>query len=121
MKRIPVAGPSVTDLEVEYVKQAAETDWYGGAGEFNGRFESAFAEYLGVRYAISDFGLITSAEGNTSTLTASNVGGGARQTMQLQNALRILKEPRKPATYIPLAPSCMTFLAVEQNASHTQN
>ena len=53
MKRIPVAGPSITEREVSYVTKAVETDWYDGAGEFNSRFERAFADYLGVGYAIS--------------------------------------------------------------------
>ena len=29
MKRIPVAGPWITDLEVGYVSDAARNAWYG--------------------------------------------------------------------------------------------
>ncbi|MBV6761366.1 MULTISPECIES: DegT/DnrJ/EryC1/StrS family aminotransferase [Rhodococcus] len=45
--RIPVAGPWVTDLEVQYVAEAAANDWYTHAGESVGRFETEFAGYLG--------------------------------------------------------------------------
>lgn len=50
-ERIPVAGPWVTDLEVQYVADAAANDWYGNAGQSVGRFEAEFASYLGVRHA----------------------------------------------------------------------
>jgi perosamine synthetase len=52
-ERIPVAGPWVTELEVRYVAEAAEHGWYERAGHYVQRFEQAFAEYLGVRHAIS--------------------------------------------------------------------
>ncbi len=32
-ERIPVAGPWVTELEVQYVADAAANDWYGNAGQ----------------------------------------------------------------------------------------
>lgn len=53
MTRIPVAGPSVTAKEIGYVTDAAEHGWYDGAGEYPGRFERAFAAYVGRRYAVS--------------------------------------------------------------------
>ncbi|TFV59930.1 DegT/DnrJ/EryC1/StrS family aminotransferase [Mycobacterium sp. PS03-16] len=49
--RIPIAGPSVTDLEMRYVAEAAVTDWYGNAGRSVGLFESEFADYLGTSFA----------------------------------------------------------------------
>ena len=49
--RIPVAGPSVTDLEVRYVADAAANDWYGAAGQSVSLFESEFARYLDVKHA----------------------------------------------------------------------
>jgi perosamine synthetase len=52
-KRIPVAGPWITDKEVAYVAEAARTAWYEHAGDFNQRFETAFAKYLGVKHAIT--------------------------------------------------------------------
>lgn len=53
MKRIPVAGPWITDREVEYVAEAARVGWYEHWGDFQARFEQAFRERLGVRYAMS--------------------------------------------------------------------
>lgn len=53
MNRISVAGPSITDLEIEYVTDAARNAWYERWNEYNERFEAAFAAYVGVPYAIS--------------------------------------------------------------------
>ncbi|MET0143241.1 MAG: DegT/DnrJ/EryC1/StrS family aminotransferase [Ilumatobacteraceae bacterium] len=50
-ERIPVAGPWVTDLEVEYVAAAAADDWYTRAGQSVGLFEQEFAAALGLRHA----------------------------------------------------------------------
>ena len=50
-ERIPVAGPWVTDLEVQYVAEAAANDWYGKAGQSVGQFEEDFARYLGIEHA----------------------------------------------------------------------
>ncbi len=51
--RIPVAGPWITDLEVRYVSEAAQNDWYGNAAASVGRFERAFAEYVGVAFGVA--------------------------------------------------------------------
>jgi perosamine synthetase len=51
IERIPVAGPWVTDLEVQYVAEAAANDWYGQAAQSVGQFEADFARYLGVEHA----------------------------------------------------------------------
>jgi perosamine synthetase len=53
MEKIPVSGPWITQKEIDYVADAAENAWYGNANMYNGRFEQAFAEYLGVKYAVS--------------------------------------------------------------------
>lgn len=53
MKYIPVAGPSITEKELKYVKDAIENSWYENANEYINRFEVSFADYLGRRYAIS--------------------------------------------------------------------
>jgi len=52
-EQIPIAGPWVSDLEVEYVSEAARNAWYRGAGTFVRRFEQSFADYVGVRHAIA--------------------------------------------------------------------
>lgn len=53
MERIPVAGPWITDREVELVAEAARTAWYANANAYHQRFEEAFARYVGVRHAIA--------------------------------------------------------------------
>jgi perosamine synthetase len=53
MERIPVAGPWITQREVDYVADAARTAWYDQAASYNDRFEQAFAAYLGVRFAVT--------------------------------------------------------------------
>lgn len=53
MNRIPVAGPWITDKEIAYVSDAAANAWYENAGAYLQRFERAFADYVGVRYAVS--------------------------------------------------------------------
>ncbi len=51
--RIPIAGPWITEHEIAYVTQAAESDWYGQATRSLGNFERAFAERVGVDHAIA--------------------------------------------------------------------
>ena len=53
MTRIPVSGPWITKKEIDYVAEAAANAWYASANIYNERFEQAFANYLGVRYAVS--------------------------------------------------------------------
>ena len=53
MERIPVAGPSITQKEIDYVTDAVTNAWYGNANVYHDRFEKAFAEYLGVRHAMT--------------------------------------------------------------------
>lgn len=50
---IPIAGPWITEKEIDYVTDAARTAWYAGANSYNQRFELSFAERLGRRFAIS--------------------------------------------------------------------
>jgi perosamine synthetase len=52
-RRIPVAGPSISEREIAYVTEAVRDGWYEHANDFVNRFERAFAEHLGVRHAIS--------------------------------------------------------------------
>ncbi|HEX3146373.1 MAG TPA: DegT/DnrJ/EryC1/StrS family aminotransferase [Pyrinomonadaceae bacterium] len=53
MERIPVAGPSITQREIDYVTDAVTNAWYANANTYHERFEKSFAEYIGVRYAVS--------------------------------------------------------------------
>jgi perosamine synthetase len=51
MERIPVSGPSITQKEIDYVADATANAWYSQANMYNERFESAFAAYIGTRFA----------------------------------------------------------------------
>ena len=51
--RIPIAGPSITQREIDCATDAAANGWYERAGEYPHRCETAFAEYLGVKHAVS--------------------------------------------------------------------
>jgi perosamine synthetase len=51
--KIPVAGPSITQKEIDYVADAVAHSWYGNANVYQDKFEKAFAEYLGVKHALS--------------------------------------------------------------------
>ena len=53
MKNIPVSGPWITDKEIEYVADAARNAWYENANMYHERFEKTFAEYLGVKHAVT--------------------------------------------------------------------
>lgn len=53
MKRIPIAGPSITAREIDYVTEAVTSAWYEDAGIFHARFESAFARHCGRSHAVS--------------------------------------------------------------------
>jgi perosamine synthetase len=52
-ERIPVAGPSITDREVELTAEAARTAWYANHYAYNARFERAVADYVGRPHAVS--------------------------------------------------------------------
>jgi perosamine synthetase len=53
MERIPVAGPWITQREIDYVTDAVARAWYQDANIYHERFEAAFAAYVGRRYAIA--------------------------------------------------------------------
>ncbi len=53
MDRIPVAGPWITSKEIKYVTDAIKNAWYNNAGVYHQRFEKAFADYVGKKYAIA--------------------------------------------------------------------
>jgi len=53
LRRVPIAGPSITRKEIEYVTDAVTHCWYEEANHYHERFQDAFAAYLGVRYAIA--------------------------------------------------------------------
>jgi perosamine synthetase len=53
MERIPISGPWITQKEIDYVADAVANAWYDNANMYHKRFEKAFAEYIGTRFAIS--------------------------------------------------------------------
>lgn len=52
-RRVSIAGPSIGPRELAYVQEAVQDGWYEHANDFIERFECAFAEYVGVRYAVT--------------------------------------------------------------------
>jgi perosamine synthetase len=53
MEHIPIAGPWITQKEIDYVTEAVTHGWYSQANLFHERFETAFAAYVGRKYAIA--------------------------------------------------------------------
>src|SRR5712692_1542776 len=52
-KFIPVAEPSITEKEVKYVSDAVKSGWVSSLGHYINEFEKRFAEYVGVKYALT--------------------------------------------------------------------
>jgi perosamine synthetase len=52
-ERIAVAGPSITDREVELAAEAARNAWFQDSYTYNYRFEAMLAAYVGVAHAVS--------------------------------------------------------------------
>jgi perosamine synthetase len=50
---IPIYQPYLYGREKEYVNKCLDTSWISSKGEFIGRFENTFAEYIGATYATS--------------------------------------------------------------------
>jgi len=53
VSRIYYTKPSITELEVEYATDAARNGWGERCYEYINRFEEAFKQHLGVKYAIA--------------------------------------------------------------------
>jgi len=50
---ILTAGPSITEKEIEYVLDAVKNGWNENWNSYLTRFEKAFADYIGVKYALA--------------------------------------------------------------------
>lgn len=70
---IPVAGPWITEREIEYVTDAARRAWYADANIYNQRFEEAFAAACGRRFAVA---LPSCTAGLHLALAALGIGPG---------------------------------------------
>lgn len=53
VKKIPILDTCLVGNEKKYVLEAIESGWVSSKGPFVGRFEQAFAEYLGIGFASS--------------------------------------------------------------------
>jgi perosamine synthetase len=53
MERILISGPSITQKEIDYVTDAVTNAWHANAGMYHPRFERAFADYVGRRFAVA--------------------------------------------------------------------
>ena len=51
--RIPMSEPYLGKEELENVQEAVKTGWISSNGHFVNEFESAFAEYIGVKHGVS--------------------------------------------------------------------
>ncbi len=50
---IPVASPALVGREREYVLDCLDSTWISSSGQYIERFEQAFADFCGVRYALA--------------------------------------------------------------------
>lgn len=73
MRKLPVAGPSISQKEIDYVSDAVTTAWYGDANKYHARFEAAFATHCHRRHAVS---LPSCTAGLHLALMALGVGPG---------------------------------------------
>lgn len=53
MERISVAEPTFLGREREYVVDCIDTNWISSNGKYIGKFEQAFAEFVGTRHAVA--------------------------------------------------------------------
>lgn len=70
---IPVSRPRITQREEEYVLDAVRSGWVSSLGKYIDSFESAFAKYCGVKYAL------TTSNGTTGlhlALATAGIGPG---------------------------------------------
>src|SRR3989338_8424845 len=53
MIKIPITGPSITSLEVEWITKAAQDGWNENATKYVNIFEEEFSKYVGRKYALA--------------------------------------------------------------------
>ena len=68
-----MAGPSITQKEIDYVTEAVRSAWFSNANVFHDRFEQGFATHCGRRYAVS---LPSCTSGLHLALLALGIGAG---------------------------------------------
>lgn len=52
-RHIPIAGPSITDLEVSYIAEAARTGWHQDYQKYIKLFEEKFGAHVGRKHALA--------------------------------------------------------------------
>ncbi|MBE0637786.1 MAG: DegT/DnrJ/EryC1/StrS family aminotransferase [Bacteroidales bacterium] len=52
-KMILTAGPSITQKEIDYVNDAVRNGWNENWGDYIKKFEKSFADYIGVKHALT--------------------------------------------------------------------
>lgn len=52
-KFIPISEPSITEKEIKYVLKAVKSGWISSLGNYINEFENKFADYIGVKYALT--------------------------------------------------------------------
>lgn len=72
-KVIPVAGPWITQKEIDYVTDAITHGWYENSNVYVQKFEDTFKSYLGRKYAVS---LPSCTSGLHLSLLALGIGPG---------------------------------------------
>ena len=97
MDRIPVAGPWITQKEVDYVADAAARAWGPDHYRYNGRFEEALAAYIGRKHAIT---LPSCTSGLHLALLAAGVGPGDEVVVPESTWIAT----SAPITYVGAAP-----------------
>lgn len=71
--RLPVCEPHLWGNEIAYVTKAMRENWISSAGEFIERFERAFAEFCGCKYAVACMNGTVACH---LTFAASGIGEG---------------------------------------------
>jgi perosamine synthetase len=52
-KFIPISQPSITQKEIDYVNDAVKSGWVSSLGKYIDKFEADFANFCGVKHAVS--------------------------------------------------------------------
>ena len=50
---IPISQPSITQKEIDYVTDAVRSGWVSSLGDYINKFEQKFADFCGVKYAVT--------------------------------------------------------------------
>jgi perosamine synthetase len=96
-RSLPVAGPSITEHEVDLVTTAVRTAWYEHANDITSEFEHSFATYVGRTHAVS-LPSCTSA----LHLTLAGLGIGAGDEVVVPDATWIASAA--PISYVGASP-----------------